>query len=113
MADYGTNFKAGHIPSYLLELDVWPEFPRMKERAEDGCAFCLLVLETLLSFDRDHEALGEVPLFVCLRFLWHKGRLTGIAIVLGPSLDHEPGPEDRCKEFYIESTDGRKLPRPT
>ena len=110
MAAPRDNFKAGHLPNYLLELDTWPDFPNIKQRADRGCAFCSLILKTLQSFGGDPAIFAGGFNSVWIRFRWREDHLAGIAVALNHSLEIPMVSDDYSKEFYIESLDSMTSP---
>ncbi|KAI0528522.1 hypothetical protein GGR58DRAFT_509216 [Xylaria digitata] len=93
----------GNKPTFLLELDRYPNFPNLETRANDGCDFCRLVRQTLQSLNLPAVKFNGVTVFVWLQFIRRSDSLVGLSVSATEALQESLTTYRR--EFHIESHD--------
>ncbi|GAW15934.1 hypothetical protein ANO14919_053560 [Xylariales sp. No.14919] len=93
----------GKKPTFLLELDTYPDFPNLEARANDGCDFCGLVRQTLQSLNLPAAKFDGVTAFVWLQFIRRSDSLAGLSVSVTEALQRSLTTYRR--EFHIESHD--------
>lgn len=91
-------------PRYLLTVDDWPNFPVLEKRSLQGCHFCLLLRENLLSLFTQRPGVSDLQrVLVWIKFCWDQDKESlGSVIVFLRGVLHL----EKSLDFTIYTTSG-------